>query len=697
MIPRILKSQRIEIAILLFQFVTSILIFSGIFSGNIALIFSIDLIITSMMAVMLLYRRKFLKVLEIQSVDELAAKETLENFFSVSLEMLVVSGFDDRFKIANPAFWQALGYTREELFEMSVLSFVHPDDLELTNDEIKRQLAGGDVINFTNRWRCKSGDYIWIRWTSRPMGNYMYSAARNVSESIEEKRQLRADKDRLSEAQTLAKVGSWSYEIDKDLLVWSAETSRIYGFTAESKTLSLAEARSFTLEEYRERNLAISRASIVNGEPYQTDYEILDVTGERRFLHGRGQAFKNASGVLTHIIGTVQDITERKMIEQDLRIAQVAAQQASIQKSTFLANMSHEIRTPINGIVGMNDLMAGTLLDAEQRDYCETIKASSESLLTIINDILDFSKIEAGKLNLDSFDFDFNNVIKETILSLKPLAVKKGLSLNFIQQSDCEKFLLGDAGRVRQLVTNLLGNAIKFTSEGSIQVIVKAAGINRVRCEIADTGIGISEAAIKRLFNPFEQADASTSRSFGGTGLGLSICRSLVELMNGDIGATSELGNGSTFWFEIELPKGKPSAAEVKSVGVDKIDRHHRILIAEDNMVNQRIISTILTKAGYTSQAVASGLEVIDLMKRIDFDLILMDCQMPEMDGYEATSAIREKETSSRFVPIIAMTANAINGDKEKCLAVGMNDYISKPYKTSEVLQKIDYWLKKAS
>jgi PAS domain S-box-containing protein len=599
--------------------------------------------------------------------------------------------------------------------------------------------------------------------------------------------------------------------------------------------------------------------TITTGGTWEGDVLNKSKEGTLFWEHSNISALRDAKGVITHYLAVKEDITEKKRITEQYIAAKEQAESASLAKSEFLATMSHEIRTPMNGVIGMTGLLLETDLTAEQREFAEIVRKSGENLLTIINEILDFSKIEAGKLDLEILDFDLRVALEDTAELLSFRASDSGLELICRIDPAVPSLLKGDPGRLRQIIINLVGNAIKFTRKG--EVVISATlkedrdGIATILFEIHDTGIGIPEARLAAIFDPFTQADGSTTRKFGGTGLGLSICKRLTELMGGEIGVTSVEGSGSTFWFTSRFEKqpqqtsevlktsevsAKPDLAATRILVVDDnatnrklmtalltqwgcrhelaedgqsglellreaaengdpfgialldqempgmdgmelgglikadpllaptllvmvtslarrgdvailekigfvgylpkpvrqaqlydclelvlervvethcnaslpphrnpphgiITRHTvaesgrqviRILLAEDNVINQKVAQHILKTLGYKADVAANGREAVRALELINYDLVLMDCQMPDMDGFEATAEIRDTDSKvlNHEVPIIAMTANAMQGDREKCLEAGMDDYLAKPVKKEEMAEIIQKW-----
>jgi PAS domain S-box-containing protein len=441
----------------------------------------------------------------------------------------------------------------------------------------------------------------------------------------------------------------------------------------------------------RENQRAAVKRCVEQGQPYDVEFRSRTRGGEYPWLHSRGLPEFDASGRVVRIAGALENVTERHLARAALIEAQQAAAAADRAKGEFLAEMSHEIRTPMNGVLGMAELLLGTRLDPEQRDCAQTIKSSASALLLLINDVLDLSKIEAGKLELLTRPTQLREVVADVARLLATQALAKGLDLTTHVDPTVPAQILGDALRIRQIFINLTGNAIKFTERGEVGIRIEctASTANQVsvRCEVRDSGPGMSPAEQEKLFRPYSQLDSAGSCKEVGTGLGLTIVRRLATLMGGEAGVVSREGSGSTFWFTATFttvdgdvaateppllapPRQMPSSAELRPC---------RVLVADDNDVNLKVARMMLTRLGAHVEVVNDGAQAVEAWKRGGFDLILMDCQMPQLDGFDATRAIRAQEPAGVRIPIVALTANAMKGDETRCLEAGMDGYLTKP------------------
>ncbi|MCX6592400.1 MAG: ATP-binding protein [Acidobacteria bacterium] len=374
-----------------------------------------------------------------------------------------------------------------------------------------------------------------------------------------------------------------------------------------------------------------------------------------------------------------------------LRRARIEAQQAAEAKTRFLSNMSHEIRTPMNGVMGMVEMLLQSPLSAEQRSQLTVVRSSSESLLALLNDILDFSKLEAGKMTFERVAFDAAQLMEETASLLMPVAQAKGIQIQTDYPPELGCWWWGDSLRIRQVLANLAGNAVKFTSHGSVTIRARR-GSSGLRVEVIDTGIGIEQRRMGKLFQSFAQAEDSTARRFGGSGLGLAISKSLVDGMGGQIGVVSVAGVGSTFWFELALTPAPAPAADDAAVAALPSLTGMQVLLAEDNEIGRRVAGSMLTRLGVAVTFAHNGQDAIDRVKAQAFDVILMDCQMPVVDGFEATRAIRKLENERRQTPVIALTANVSAEDRQQCFNATMDDYLSKPVRLRDLHEKLSQW-----
>jgi two-component system sensor histidine kinase/response regulator len=787
-----------------------------------------------------------------QMADDLSrttvSKDYVDGIIKSMGDSLVVASSEGCMVTVNAATCRLLGYTEAELIGQ-------PLQMLFANCEsLSRESPQDDgVSNVESVYLAKDGRVIPIVFsrTSLQTGAGGAPAVVCVAKDITELKRVteavRQSEQKLSVHIQRTPLAVIEWNLNAEIVDWNPAAEAVFGFSKQD-VLGRQIAGLLVAKSGRE-HAALEWNELLSQKVGQ------DITCENLTKDGRAIICEwhntplDSKGEVIGVASIVQDFTERTEMEKDLREARDAALESVRLKSEFLATMSHEIRTPMNGIIGMTGLLLDTELEADQREFAETISSSADSLLSIINDILDFSKIEAGKLQFETVDFDLVAVVERTVELLSAAAVDKKIELASLIYSDVPNKLCGDPGRLRQVLTNLLGNAVKFTEQGEVVVKVERQVETEteteivIRFEVKDTGIGMSDAELRNLFQAFRQADGSTTREYGGTGLGLAISKQLVEMMGGQIGVRSAKGKGSTFWFTAKFGKQPPTSPvgpiSAKSIeklrvlivgdnatnrtilshqlsswgmipeeadsgvaalsvlrsaavqadlaildltmpGMDGFELARRIksdpqiagirlilltsfgyrgqrhkareagideylakpvrqsqlfdcvtavmgnaitralekpaplssqlvtkndmaeakpvsdkliLFAEDNMVNQRVVVRQLKKLGYRADTVANGREALEALERTSYDLVLMDCQMPKMDGYEATAAIRQREGQSRHTPIIAVTANAMAGDREKCLAAGMDEYLSKPVNSEKLHAILVDWL----
>ena len=494
--------------------------------------------------------------------------------------------------------------------------------------------------------------------------------------------------------------GVWDWQVATGKVFFSQRWKSILGYGERDIGDQIEEWSSRVHpEDYPRAQAAMGAHFSGKASAYRCEYRLRAKDGSWRWLLDQGMVFeRDMAGQASRVIGTYTDISEHKLLEDELRQARDSALLATRAKSEFLANMSHEIRTPMNGVLGMLGLLQEAELAGEERELLDLAKVSAENLLTVINDILDFSRIEAGKLDIHPETLDLPELLEGIMRLLAVSGRGKGLELSLDLATDVPASIGTDGARLRQVLLNLLGNAVKFTEHGSVTLRVDRACCDDPGCLhfcVVDTGIGISPDKLEHVFGAFSQADGSIARRFGGTGLGLAISARLVELLGGRIWAESEPGKGSRFHFTVQcLPvEAKPKATPAPVV---RTMSSFNILLAEDNPVNQRLACTLLQRQGHRVTVAGNGQEAVIAWQKGGFDLILMDMMMPEVDGIQATHRIRQLEAQSDQpgvrTPIIAMTANVMDGDRERCLAAGMDDYVSKPisvHALREALQRV--------
>ncbi len=504
---------------------------------------------------------------------------------------------------------------------------------------------------------------------------------------------LKNKTQQLVEAQRVANIGSWEWDLVKKEVIRSEELCKIYGVSSE--VLNTDYDNRFVHPADKAYIQKVFQKSLDDHSPFTIFFRIIRPDGEERVLNSKGKVYENENGEAIRIVGTSQDVTDAKNAEKELIKAKQIAEQSLVLKETFLANMSHEIRTPMNAIIGFTDILEKRNLHAQEKEYVQIIKNSGENLLRIINDILDISKIEADMIVFEEHPLSIDEIFRSLQTMLTQKAKEKGLELIYAADKDVPEVLLGDPTRITQILINLTGNAIKFTKKGKVEITAKLIAEEKekgiIQFLVSDTGIGIPEDKLNSIFERFKQAEEHTTRNYGGTGLGLSIAKQLVELQGGQMSITSKLEKGTQVMFTLPLKKTKEVYTIKTNEDEKKFDPEElsklKILLAEDNPINVKLVLSLFIDYGIKADVAENGKVVIEKLKDNYYDLILMDMEMPEMNGYEATVVIREELKNK--IPIIAMTAHAMAGEREKCFKLGMHDYISKPINANLLFEKI--------
>jgi PAS domain S-box-containing protein len=639
-------------------------------------------------------------------------------------DLLLVSDESGRYIFFNPAAERILGpnppdipYSewpaRYGIYLPDKVTPFPPDALP-TRRAIRGE-ASNHVVTFVRNEYVPEG--VFLSATGRPLVDNQGAirgavvVLRDITETKKAEEELRSSRERFALAVKGSKDGLWDWDMANREIYFSPAWKSMLGFEDHEAANRFDEWRDRLHPDDRERAVSTLKDYFESDESnYEQEYRLRHKDGSYRWILTRGVALRDANGRPYRMAGSHTDITERKRVEEDLRRAKETAESADRAKGEFLANVSHEIRTPLNGILGMTELALETDLTAEQRDYLDMVRTASRALLDVINDLLDFAKIDAGKLELDPHAFALRQSLDEALRPLTFRARGKGLEFAWHVEGEVPDHFIGDWPRIRQVLLNLTGNALKFTERGRVTVTVRMQNAEcRMQNEnqgdpssilhsafcilhvtVADTGIGIAPDKLPHVFEPFVQADGSTTRKYGGTGLGLSISTKLATLMGGRLDAVSTAGQGSAFTLTIPL--------EFAPNGIDKDEAQRRhaapppcrplhLLVAEDNPVNQKLVLRLVEKHGHTAEVAADGKAALEALSRSTFDGVLMDIQMPELDGVEVTRLYRAGEPASRHLPIVAMTAHARAGDHLRCLEAGMDAFLAKPLDTAELLQ----------
>jgi len=650
---------------------------------------------------------------------ERAIRESEQRFravFEGSEIGIAITDPKDGHMTVNPAYRRMLDCTEEEMQSIRIFEqLTHPEDLA---DDIQQfqKLASGklDRLHIDKRYILRNGRLVWVSLELSVLrdavGNprFILGLAADITERKRAEEKLRASELQLRAFIADAPVCVAMFDRNIRYLAASRRWINDYGFGhTDLVGVCLYDLIPNLPEKWRETH----RRGLAGEKQHLGEDIWIRADGVEQWVTSAVYPWRDPQGNVGGIIISAEDISQRKLAEAGLQNAKLAAEAASQAKSLFLATMSHEIRTPLNGILGMTELVLDTQLSSDQREHLNLVHFSAESLLSIINDILDFSKIEAGKLEVESIPFHLRQSLDDMLKTCAIRARQKGLDFAFHPSTGLPDAFLGDPGRIRQILLNLIGNAIKFTERGHIHVLAEATSPTPDRAllhfAVKDTGIGIPPEAQEKIFAAFSQADGSMARKYGGTGLGLAICLRLANMMGGEITVESAPQQGSTFHFTADLalqnvsesPARPPlaSSSAVLSAGEPSPSdfsspqpNSWRVLLVEDNAVNRLLAQRLLEKRGFRVTLAADGKQAVLAAANSEFDLILMDIQMPEMDGFEATAEIRKRENpSGKHTPVIALTAHAMKEDRERCLSAGMDAYVTKPIRPDELFRAI--------
>jgi len=610
----------------------------------------------------------------------------LSRYFELSRDMVCTAGLDGYFKQLNGMWTETLGWSDIELRSRPMLTFIHPDDHLATLEERHRLPQNGTTVAFVNRYATKDGGWRWIDWNTRfdPEEQLIYATARDITGRKEAEAQAQF------QAHLLDAVGEAVITTDLTgcITYWGPGAVRLYGWSAQETVGRSIMDVIPALPAPDPNEVAETMSRLARGEPYTGIMRLGRRDGSTFLAEITDTPVLDSGGRMVAIIGISSDVSAREDAAEAVRLARDQALEASVLKSHFLANMSHEIRTPMNGVLGMTELLLDTALDDRQREYAETVRSSGDALLAIIDDILDLSKIEAGRLELEAIPFDLPTVIEDIGDLLAGAAHAKGVEL-VVDVTAHIPSLRGDPGRLRQVLANLIGNAVKFTSSGRVVVSARVIGATgagtTVRIEVDDTGIGVNPDAISRIFEPFEQANSSTNRQYGGTGLGLTITRQLVDLMGGDFDVDSLAGAGSSFWFTVTLPRSSiRSDPPASFIGM-------RALVVDDDATNRIVLRKYLAGWGIEVVVADSGAAALELARaavaaEAPFAVVVSDMNMAVMNGADLATAMGA-EPGTEGTPIVLLCSSGAIGDLGPSRPAGIAASLAKPVRRERLLR----------
>jgi PAS domain S-box-containing protein len=614
----------------------------------------------------------------------------LEVLIQASPVAISITDSQHKIRLVNPAFTRIFGYQLKECLGQPIVDLIVPADEETIFRMSARKIIGGATVYGTLKRRHKNGAPVYVETYAVSINSGKSHCGdvvvyNDVTERVTAEQGLRQSEEVFRMLSATAPVGIFCTDEYGTPTYVNQRLTELTGITSEqSKSNRWAESIH---PDDRERTVRLWNDAVLEGDELVDQHRVIRPDGDVIWVAVRARWARTPEGKRLSFVGIVEDVTGLKAAHEHMKLAKEAAEAASRAKGEFLANMSHEIRTPLNGIIGMTELTLETDLTPDQREYLDTVKFSADSLLTVINDILDFSKIEAGKLEMEAVDFDLGECLGAVIRTLWLRATEKHLELGCKIAKDVPAVVCGDPTRLTQVAINLLGNAIKFTEMGRVSLEVQMESSHDkdllLHFIVCDTGIGIPPEKQELIFAPFTQADTSTTRRFGGTGLGLSISMRLVQMMGGKIWLESKMGTGTRFHFTAQFRRAKeqdapapPCASPARAIE----GASTRVLVVDDNPVNQALATKLLEKRGYLPTVANNGRQAVTILQNEAFEIVLMDVQMPEMDGFEATAEIRKREAAAgghQF--IVAVTAHAMKGDRERCLDAGMDSYLTKP------------------